>query len=150
MSLRPAFSFFTLSVLFLAATSCSLYQSEGRKFLEKQAITFANNSTSASSWSFKAKQIEEPCAELTESPKLDSSKWSEMDSLPEYNLQVFQTEISNAFDILIRIEKSEKYQHRHFLCAFYYKSLHDRNSQLPSDLDISLETVRLLENSARQ
>lgn len=134
-------SFFILSLFLL--NSCSLYQSEGRKFLEKNALEFAANPGSAAQWNFEALQIEEPCAELVEAPHLKTSEWSLMEGTRNGHLKVYQSEIEETLDVLVYLEGKDE---RHFLCAFYYSDLNQRLALLDQDLNVAYQTVQHLEN----
>ncbi len=141
MSTRLASSFLA-SFFFLAAcslvggnlTGCSLYKSEGRKFLEDKGITFAANSSAAVEWSFAAKQISEPCAELLSSPSLDSDDWKTFspvlaNELPQETL--FESTWSNTFEVLVYTET----ENRHFLCALYFKNTTERDARIETEVE---------------
>ena len=144
MSQRLASSF--LLILLLSTTAligCSVYKSEGRKFLEEQGITFAANSSAASEWSFEAKQLSGSCAELTTYPHIEEQDWKSFEAslAPQFKKEsLLQSTALDAFDVLYCVEDSG----RHFLCAFYFDSQTDRESEFDQQLEAARRDIENL------
>lgn len=118
------------------SNSCSLYQSEGRKFLEKNALEFSAQGSQGFSWHFNALQIANPCAELVSHPSLVEKEWSLFETSPDEQLKLYQSEVSG-FDVLMHVQMNE----RDFVCVFPYVSLHQRLNRLEEDSAIGFKIV---------
>lgn len=133
-------SFLLLFTALLAG--CSIYQSEGRKFLEGNALQFAANSSSKADWSFAAYNIQEPCAELVDSPVLAEDEWSLAEQSLHEDLKLYQSEQEHSYDMLMYFKNADE---REFLCAFYYTDLSQQLQQMDRDLNLGFQAIQALE-----
>lgn len=134
--------FLILSFVGLLQLGCSVYQSDGRKFLEDKGPATLSSKNRNLYWSFDAIEIQSPCAELFEAPELSKSDWKIADFSLHPDMKVYRPNESHEFDILLHYTSAEG---REFLCAFYYPDQSQQDSHLDRDINQAYQAIELLE-----
>lgn len=131
-----------LIALNLTVIGCSLYQSEGREFLEEQAFDFALQGAS-----FQATQKQGRCAEVA-GLTLDfvQEHWQFKENLPNAGISMWQlTDTEEQSGILLLLQSSDKLD---IVCEQLYDNPDHFHQQFERDLELSIEVMLRFEQSS--
>lgn len=124
----------SLIILSFALNGCSLYQSDGREFLEDKAFEFGVQGTSVS-----AKSVVEPCAELNgDLSFLKDPGWIEVAESYSPSYHLYQ---SNRVKYGFALVTQDLRKKRAYVCNFIYSSEEEFHSEQAHDVQLGLETI---------
>lgn len=131
-----------LGFLVFLASSCSVYQSEGRKFLEEQAFRFRNQSLVV-----KVQKVSDSCAQSQHITLeyFETSYWQMIpDSTDDSDWVVFES-TSPDFPIEIIIAKENQDSQKGVVfCQLLYEHPSERDEHLLDDIKLAIEKASRL------
>lgn len=134
-------------LLFTAALSfplfgCSLYQSEGRKFLEKQAFNFRNQGLSIA-----VTQQKDNCAEAVDI-QLDffkTNSWKEIGSNIEYSYSLYEDTDPQLYSFVVAVLPEDSYRGM-FICEYVYENKSEMQTLKNDDISEALQIINSMLN----
>lgn len=119
-------------------TACSVYQSEGRKFLDNPAVV---------SGQFRNATITPPssrlhsCSQFHHKPEsLEiGENWAFTDYDPERGYSIYTSEDPDNYAIIIYV--SDELSHKHYLCTFEYSTASEMLYSQDADVDLALQSL---------